>query len=432
MKYNVYPYLDKRSIGKDGKHTVKIAIGYDRKADYVNTEVYTTPEEWQLLFSDKVPKHLKDARDKVHAIESTVRALLASMREYDIKTLRQHMAGLKAAPKKQETPLPVQLPTNVFHWFDLKIRELEEQKEAFGTADNYRDTKSFYMKYSGLKSLEFNYFTKEVLYRIQKQATTTGGMAAGNVYRHARQLRAIFNMAMHEQVIDRRIYPFHKRGYIIPQTTKRKKSLSRDNVASLLGFTPVIKEEQAALDYFVFSFFGNGMNIKDVAYLRYSDINGQALRFIRKKTENTSTQPKEIRVAITPEMWQVIERQGKHEKGGFIFPIIKERDAIATQRKDYRNFNRVINVHLNNICKQLDFIKPVTHGVSRYTFANALKQSGVSIDYISEALGHSNTAVTEHYLNSFEDGIITQHAEKLREYSLQRPDEKSNTTSSNT
>lgn len=417
MKYNIYPYLDKRSVGKDGKHTVKIAIGYNRKADYVNTEVYATPEEWQLLFSEKVPKHLKDARDKVHAVESSVRALLASMRTYDIKTLRLHTVGLKTAPKPQETPLPVQLPTNVFHWFDLKIRELEEQKEAFGTADNYRDTKSFYMKYTGLKAVEFSHFTKEALYRIQKQATTTGGMAAGNVYRHARQLRAIFNMAMHEQAIDRRIYPFHKRGYIIPQTTKRKKSLSRDNVASLLSFAPAIKEEQTALDFFVFSYFGNGMNMKDVAYLRHGDIHGQALRFIRKKTENTSTQPKEIRVAITPEMWQVIERHGKSEKGGFLFPIICEGDTTALQRKQYRNFNRVVNLHLNNICKQLGFAKAVTHGVSRYTFANALKQLGVPIDYISEALGHSNTSVTEHYLNSFEDGIVTQHAEKLRQYS---------------
>ena len=422
MKYNVYPYLDKRSIGKDGKHSVKIAIGYDRKADYVSTEVYCTAEDWQLLFNERVPKHLKDAKDKIHATEGNVRALLGSMMVYDIKTLRQHIAGLTAVPTRQKQPLPVQLPTNVFHWFDLKIRELEEQKEAFGTADNYRDTKSFYVKYTGLTSVEFSYFTKEALYRIQKQATTTGGMAAGNVYRHARQLRAIFNMAMHEQVIDRRIYPFHKRGYIIPQTTKRKKALSRDSVTALLGFTPVIKEERVALDYFIFSYFGNGMNMKDVAYLRYSDINGLALRFIRKKTENTSTQPKEIRVSITPEMLEVIERQGNAIHSGFIFPIIHEADATVKRRKDYRNFNRVVNVHLKNICKQLGFTKSVTHGVSRYTFANALKQSGVPIDYISEALGHSNTAVTEHYLNSFEDSIVTQHADKLRQYSTKQPD----------
>ena len=418
MKYNIYPYLDKRSTGKDGRHAVKVAISYNRKADYVNTEVYATQEEWQVLFSDKVPKHLKEAKDKIQSAETNVRTLLSMMVVYDIKVLRAQVAGLNRPAISANAPRPTLQPTNVFHWFDLKIKELEEQKEAFGTAENYKDSKRFYIKYTGCTTVEFSHFTKEELYRIQKQATTAGGMALGNMYRHARQLRAIFNMALFEQVIDKSIYPFHKRGYVIPQTTKRKKSLSRDNVGALINYNPVVKEERRALDYFIFSFFGNGMNMKDVAYLRYSDVYGDAFRFVRKKTENTNTQPKEIRVAITPEMRQVIERQGSTSHDGFVFPIISEKDAAAKQRQDYKNFNRSVNVHLKNICKQLNFSKKVTHGVSRYTFANALKQQGVPIDYISEAMGHSSTAVTEHYLNSFEDGIVTQHAEKLREYSV--------------
>jgi integrase/recombinase XerD len=417
MKFNVYPYLDKRSTGKEGRHTIKIAIAYDRKADYVNTEVYATPEEWQQLFSDKVPKHLRDAKNKIQSMESNVRLLLTSMVTYDIKVLRMHIAGLNKPILSPIAARPaILLPTNIFHWFDLKIKELEEQKEAYGTADNYRDTKRFYIKYTGHTSVEFNHFTKDELYRIQKKAVATG-MAVGNVYRHARQLRAIFNMALFEGAIEKSVYPFHKRGYVIMQTTKRKKSLSRDNIGALIHFTPKIREERRALDFFIFSFFGNGMNIKDVAYLRYNDIYGNAFRFVRKKTENTNTQPKEIKVAITPEMWQVIERQGNISKDGFVFPIIGEKDTAAKQHQDYKNFNRSVNVHLKNICKQLDFAKPVTHGVSRYTFANALKQQGVSIDYISEAMGHSSTTVTEHYLNSFEDDIVSQHAEKLRAYS---------------
>ena len=280
MKYNIYPYLDKRSIGKDGKHSVKIAIGYNRKADYVNTVVYCSPEEWQLLFSEKVPKHLKEAKDKIQATESNVRAVLSSMVVYDIKVLRMHIARVSRPTISENAPRTVQLPTDVLHWFDLKIKELEEQKEALGTAENYKDSKRFYTKYTGCTSIEFSHFTKEELYKIQKKATTDGNMAAGNVYRHARQLRAIFNMALFEQAIDKNIYPFHKRGYVIPQTTKRKKSLSRDNVGLLINFNPAIKEERRALDYFIFSFFGNGMNMKDLAYLRNCDMYGNAFRYV--------------------------------------------------------------------------------------------------------------------------------------------------------
>jgi hypothetical protein len=39
---------------------------------------------------------------------------------------------------------------------------------------------------------------------------------------------------------------------------------------------------------------------------------------------------------------------------------------------------------------------------ARHSFATVLKRSGVNISYISESLGHSNLAITENYLASFE------------------------------
>ena len=416
MKYNVYPYLDRRSKGKDGRHPVKVAISYNRKADYVNTEAYATSEEWQQLFSDKVPKHLKETKDKILALESKVRTALATMVAYDIKVLRSQVTMQEKPPIRLNAAVSAQKPTDVFYWFDVKIKELQELKEALGTADSYKNSKNFYIKYTGQASIDFSYFTKEALYLIQKKAIGDDGMAAGNVYRHARQLRAIFNMAIQERAIDNSFYPFHKRGYMIPQTTKKKKALGRDNVGVLISYSPDKAEQRLALDFFVFSFFGNGMNMKDVAYLRYSDVYGNTLRFVRKKTEHTTTQQKEIRVSITTEMRSVIERHGNSSQAGYIFPIINDGDTMAQQRLDYRRFHVMVNAQLKALCNQLGFTKPVTHGVSRYTFANALKQQGVSIDYISEAMGHSSTAVTEHYLNSFDDDIVSQHAEKLRQY----------------
>lgn len=404
-------------MGKDSRHAIKIAIGYNRKADYVNAGVYANLEEWQQLFGEKVPKHLKEAKNKIQALESKIRMVLSTMVTYDIKVIRSQATMPGKALVGPNTPTFAAKPTDVFYWFDVKIKELLELREALGTADSYKNSKSFYIKYTGYTVLDFGYFTKETLYLIQKKAISEGGMAAGNVYRHARQLRAIFNMAIQERAIDNSIYPFHKRGYMIPQTTKKKKALSRDNMALLLSYSPADELERIALDFFLFSFFGNGMNMKDVAYLRFDDMYVNTLRFVRKKTEHTTAQQKDIRVAITTEMREVMDRQANKSQDGFIFPIIREGDTVARQRIDYRRFHVMVNDQLKNICRHLGFAKPVTHGMSRYVFANALKQQGVSIDYISEAMGHSSTAVTEHYLNSFEDDIVSLHAEKLRQYS---------------
>lgn len=47
-------------------------------------------------------------------------------------------------------------------------------------------------------------------------------------------------------------------------------------------------------------------------------------------------------------------------------------------------------------------IPHVSTNVARHSFATMLKNKGVNIAYISEALGHSDIKTTEIYLSSFD------------------------------
>lgn len=426
MNFNVYPVIDKRGKCKNNKYPIKIAIGRNRKVEYVHTGLYASKSDWDLLNSLKVPNHLSEVNTAIKSIQNTIQAALTKVVPYNIKLIRLHVSG-KDIGTPAEISSPAIVSSNVLDWFDLKMKELTE-KEAYGTARSYKDTKSFYKRITGLEFIPFSYFTMARLYQIQKEAVTNENMSAGNVFRHARQLRAIFNIAILEKAIDKSVYPFHKRGYRIHQTRKLKKALSPLQISKVLSFTPRSPDERLALDYFTFAYFGNGMNMKDISYLRYSNIQGNKIRFIRQKTKNTTTEPKLITVAITEEMKAVITRQGsKSAKNGFVFPILNDRMQPTQQHNAYRRMNCHVNKHLKAICDHLELSITVTHGMSRYTFANALKQQGVPIDYISEAMGHSSTSVTEHYLNSFEDNVVNQHAEKLRQYSTV-PEEIVNTT----
>ncbi len=414
MIYNVYSCLDKRNLGKDSRYPVKIAIGYNRKTDYVGTEVYCTLEEWGDLSSLNPSNAVREKIKLITIIQERVKALLKSMITYDIKTLRLLIKGLENTSIPSHGDKDLTSKTNVFDWFDLKIKELEDI-DGHGTADNYRDTKSFYQKQTGLSYCMFDYFTKSKLFEIQKVAIGTG-MSKANVHRHARHLRHIFNIAIKERVIDNHLYPFGKRGYVIPQSRKAKKALNRDEISILMSDKPESQDERMALDFFIFSYFGNGMNMKDVAYLEHGHINGNTLQFLRKKTENTAAEAPMITVGITPEMWDIIHKYGSIKTDGYIFSIIRKEDSIKQHRLDYRNFNRVVNFHLKAITDRLELSVKITHGKSRHSFATGLRREGVSIDYISEALGHSNTAVTKHYLGTFEDETVSANADKLRKY----------------
>jgi site-specific recombinase XerD len=55
----------------------------------------------------------------------------------------------------------------------------------------------------------------------------------------------------------------------------------------------------------------------------------------------------------------------------------------------------------------------VSSYVARHSFSTIAKNSGTSIEFISEALGHSSVTVTKRYLKSFEKATRTEHSEKM-------------------
>ncbi len=62
----------------------------------------------------------------------------------------------------------------------------------------------------------------------------------------------------------------------------------------------------------LFSYLGNGMNIKDLALLRYENIEVSELHFVRAKTlAKTIDNLRLVHVHIHPHMWKIIERWGK-------------------------------------------------------------------------------------------------------------------------
>ena len=66
-----------------------------------------------------------------------------------------------------------------------------------------------------------------------------------------------------------------------------------------------------------------------------------------------------------------------------------------------------MNEVLRILGKRLGIEANITTYVARHSFASVLKKSGVNIALISEALGHSDLATTQIYLDSFDDEEFT-------------------------
>ena len=82
-----------------------------------------------------------------------------------------------------------------------------------------------------------------------------------------------------------------RRKYQIPTSHNIKKTLDLNEIKKIFEYLPSLKSSPAevmAVDFWKLSYLCNGMNMKDIACLKYKNIDGEFIKFKRQKTKETS------------------------------------------------------------------------------------------------------------------------------------------------
>jgi site-specific recombinase XerD len=223
---------------------------------------------------------------------------------------------------------------------------------------------------------------------------------------YLRGLRVIFNRAIESKAIDREIYPFGSRRYEIPASTNTKKAFNSDQLLKLYQAMPETPEQEKAKDFWFFSFVCNGMNMKDILHLKWKSLNDGQIEFVREKTKRTKkANSKPIQVPLTDFAKSFIEKYGTTEKkpNGFVFPILSENDNAEMQHAVKLNFIRFVNQHIKKLAKANELNESISTYWARHSFATTAVRKKASMEYVSEALGHSDLKTTRNYFAGFED-----------------------------
>lgn len=249
-------------------------------------------------------------------------------------------------------------------------------------------------------TVEFLQDYEKWLLQNEKSITTVG------VY--LRPLRAILNQAIEEGIITRENnYPFSKRKYQIPSGKNIKKALTKEEISKIFQYKGVKGTWwEKARDVFVFSYLASGINMKDIALLKYQNIDGDFIRFNRAKTHGTNRSgSKPISINMCDEIKQILSRwKGPTSKpNDYLFQVIEPDSSPVRQSALIKQFTRMTNTYLKLICIDLGIDKPVTTYFARHSFATILRRGGASTAFISESLGHSKEETTASYLDSFDD-----------------------------
>lgn len=162
------------------------------------------------------------------------------------------------------------------------------------------------------------------------------------------------------------------------------------------------------------------MNMNDVIYLKYKNIQGEFLVFERAKTELTSRngEPIIINCFINQNMLNIIEKWGNENKEpeNYIFQIMETGISAIRQHEIKQNFIQFINKNMARITANNNIAHKVNTMETRHSASTIMKNAGLSPHYIKESLGNTSLKTTENYLAGFEDDQRKINAKVLKDF----------------
>jgi integrase len=220
-----------------------------------------------------------------------------------------------------------------------------------------------------------------------------------------RNLRTIINYFTYiVKVIPKEFeYPFGRGGFTISSYFPSKQVLKETEIKSVIDLNEFKSEEHKfARNVWVLLYRLNGANFADLLRLRWSQIDGDYIFFTRKKTESTRrNNKKRITVPLTDKLLDSISLVGDNSSPFVLGKLTEGYDEETFKNRNHK-IKQQINQNLRDIREHLKLSRPFQLGTARDCYASSLDRSNTPREKISFMLGHSNTIITEHYLDGLD------------------------------
>ncbi len=415
MEYLTSIVLDTRRPKENGLYPVKLRV-YSTQLQVKKlyaTKYDLSKKDFKSIWETEKPrKEHKEIRNELQGVELRANDVCKNLEpfsfiQFEKKFLRNTGDG-----------------GNIIYQYN-QIEYKLKSNNCYSTASNYelslKSLKAFILhtKSKEPAKIPFADITPDWLQKYESYMITDLKRSRTTVSMYVRALRTVFNTAIAEKEIDIEIYPFGKNKYQPPTVRNVKKALSQDNLKQLFSAKPQTAEQTKAKDFWFFSYACNGMNIKDIALLKYENIQEDKIIFYRAKTINTSkTDLKPVTVYLNDFSKAIIKKYGNKNtnKAEYIFPIISNKETEIIKHSKIKNFTKFINQNL----KKLATIEGITSDIStywaRHSFATNSIRNGASMEFVMEALSHNNMKTTVGYFAGFEDKDKKEFMQKLMNF----------------
>lgn len=295
--------------------------------------------------------------------------------------------------------------------FRTQIEELLRQGR-HGTAGSYRSTLAAFAKFAGRRHYQLCELDEQTVMEFRDHLVREG-LSVNTVTFYLSKLRAVYNRAVREGFAPKGTDPFESVHFRVEKT--HKLAVDDTVLRSVAGAELPRGSLAVARDLFMASFYCRGMSFVDMAYLRQRDIEGDVIRYRRRKVGQPLT------VKIIPPLRAILDRYGeicspfalpilmvRDGKGGFRPFEVSGSDPAGKRRSEQEQYKQYLDNRsdflrlLRRLSRQLGLERNLTFNMARHTWASRARREGIPMAVISEALGHTSEKTTRIYLDELE------------------------------
>lgn len=396
---NLKILLDTRRSRSDGNFNIIFRVTHFRKVYTLNSGVSIKLSCWNQRNSevDKSHPNSKLLNLKLYKEYFLIQeAILQLDEQFTIEKLRNRID--KNASDDESS--------NFKAFADKLISQMHDTKRA-GNAIVYQTAVNRFLQFCGREDLRFS----EINYSLLEQFNhflTIQGLKINSISNYFRSIRAIYNKAIKEKLIDRSYYPFYDIKIKVEKTLNR--TISREDIIKLMNCNVI--ENTApwkALNHFLLSFYLIGMSFTDLAYLKQDNIIDGRIVYRRRKTHKLYS------IKLFPQAQSIFHKM-KSNNNDYLLSVLPKNVALDSiqAKRIIKQWIKTTNKYLKRLSEEAEISCLTTTYSSRYAFANLAKKLGYSNELIAEALGHEyGNKITNIYLDSFDKEMVDDMHHKV-------------------
>ena len=375
----------------DHEGAIYYQIIHERKVRQLPTDYKVFPIEWDENRSMVTTSQQSERKSFILSIRERIRWDLERLNKIDRKLDANSLSY--TADDVIEEFNRYSTEYSLFNFMESIIVKLK-QNGKIRTSENYISTLNSFKNFRKDEDIMLDCVTSELMESYEAWQKSRG-IAPNTISFYTRILRAVYNRAVEDDIIENR-NPFRHVYTGHDKTIKRALPLAVIKKIKTLDLS-LVPTLDYARDMFMISFYLRGMSFIDMAFLKKTNLKNGYVTYRRRKTGQ------QLIIEWTKEMQMMLDKYPENNSD-YLLPIIRNKEV--NEHCIYRNTGYNINHNLKSIAGMVGVNIPLTLYVARHSWASIAKAKGIPISVISEGMGHDSEATTQIYLASLDTSVV--------------------------